>query len=322
MTLTVSLSIKKPSKGAKNLPDEIKLGDNATTEELLNLVSKETKLNTNRIRLTVKSELSSDKGKKDVALRKNDSLSQFAVDENVHVFVRDLGPQISWKSVIFIEYIGPLLISPIFFFCPKLIYGVDEGHTYRQWLIFIAVMLHYIKREYETLFVHKFSLATMPVFNLFKNCGHYWLLCGCLVSYFGYAPPSWSESGSKLDRFLFYNKGIIPGDGTWSLILSWLVAEGSNYATHLNLASLRAPGTTERKIPYGYGFTNVSCPNYFFEFWGWVTLFIISGNWAMGVFTVVGGIKMYFWAVKKHKRYLKEFPNYPKQRGAFFPSIF
>ena len=35
--------------------------------------------------------------------------------------------------------------------------------------------LHYAKRLLETLFVHRFSHATMPIFNLIKNCSYYWL---------------------------------------------------------------------------------------------------------------------------------------------------
>lgn len=34
--------------------------------------------------------------------------------------------------------------------------------------------IHYAKRLYETVFVHRFSHSTMPIMNLFKNCGYYW----------------------------------------------------------------------------------------------------------------------------------------------------
>jgi very-long-chain enoyl-CoA reductase len=45
-----------------------------------------------------------------------------------------------------------------------------------------------MKREVETLVVHRFSHDTMPLFNLFKNSFHYWITGGVFMAYFLYHP--------------------------------------------------------------------------------------------------------------------------------------
>lgn len=61
----------------------------------------------------------------------------------------------------------------------------------------MMVLGHYIKRELETMFIHRFSNDTMPFLNVFKNSAHYWLLMGVGAMYFllhpDYTPPSWAS---------------------------------------------------------------------------------------------------------------------------------
>ena len=57
------------------------------------------------------------------------------------------------------------------------------------------------------------------------------------------------------------------------------LAELSNLYTHLTLRALRPPGTRVRAIPYGYGFSLVSCPNYFFEMLAWLVVVVLTGSW-------------------------------------------
>lgn len=50
------------------------------------------------------------------------------------------------------------------------------------------VLGHYIKRELETLFIHRFSNDTMPFMNVFKNSAHYWIIMGIGAIYFFLSP--------------------------------------------------------------------------------------------------------------------------------------
>ncbi|KAL1707966.1 3-oxo-5-alpha-steroid 4-dehydrogenase-domain-containing protein [Schizophyllum commune] len=229
--------------------------------------------------------------------------------------VKDLGPQISWRTVFLIEYVGPLLIHPLFYYYPRVFYGQDVKHSTMQTYAFALIMGHFIKRELETLFVHRFSHATMPFFNVFKNSGHYHLISGLLLAFDlyrpGYSAPA--VAGTLLDDPTFLNvcAGLV------------IVFELLNLNAHLVLRSLRPAGTTKRGIPYGFGFGLVSCPNYLFETLAWTTITVMTGgSLASILFIVVATVQMAIWALKKHNQYKKEFGKaYPRGRKAMFPFI-
>jgi len=84
---------------------------------------------------------------------------------------------------------------------------------------------------------------------------------------------------------------------------------------------LRADGSTDRKIPYGFLFEYVSCPNYTFEILAWLSFSFMTNSIAALLFAIVGAGQMYIWAVGKHKRYRKDFPDYPKSRKILIPFV-
>jgi len=124
------------------------------------------------------------------------------------------------------------------------------------------VLLHYLKRELETAFVHRFSSETMPFTNVFKNSIHYYLIFGFGTMYWylrpAYTPPSWGS-----DIFYYIATGL------------FVVFEFLNLMTHIVLKNLRRPGTIERNIPHGWGFGLVSSANYLWEACAW-TIFCVQ----------------------------------------------
>ncbi|CAL1289523.1 unnamed protein product [Larinioides sclopetarius] len=90
--------------------------------------------------------------------------------QNKQLYLKDLGPQIGWKTVFLFEYAGPLALYVATYFRPAFMYGADASKPIHP-VVHIAVIcwiFHYSKRLLETLFVHRFSHATMPIRNLFK----------------------------------------------------------------------------------------------------------------------------------------------------------
>ena len=168
------------------------------------------------------------------------------------------------------------------------------------------VLAHYAKRLLETVYVHRFSAETMPLSNLFKNCSHYWLLFG--FNMFQFFKPSTQTKGkiSKVDI---------------ALALAFALCELLNLKTHLVLKNLRRPGTTERGIPSGWGFNQVSCANYLWETCAWLSYALFAQNTGAWLFLGVSGAQMFQWAQKKHQRYRKEFADYPRLRKALVPYL-
>ncbi|OJA13011.1 hypothetical protein AZE42_03532 [Rhizopogon vesiculosus] len=244
------------------------------------------------------------------------TLKDAGVVEGGELSVKDLGPQVSWKTVFLVEYAGPLIIHPAIYYFPELFYGGPVQHSMLQRYVFAFVMLHFAKRELETLFVHRFSHATMPFMNIFKNSAHYHLGSGIALAYSIYSPVYGATSP--------YIRGTVRNDPLYihAGAAIWLFSEISNLVTHIQLRNLRPAGSRKRAIPQGYGFNLVSVPNYFFEFLGWLVITVLTGSYAAWVFLAISTYQMYVWAVKKHRAYRKEFGSeYPKDRKAMFPFI-
>ncbi|KAH9985111.1 3-oxo-5-alpha-steroid 4-dehydrogenase-domain-containing protein [Russula vinacea] len=251
------------------------------------------------------------------ALDDNAILATTGIRDGGELVVKDLGPQVSWRTVFVTEYAGPLVIHPVLYHLPKVFYRGSVQHSQLQKYVYAMVMLHFAKREFESIFVHRFSHATMPLRNIFKNSLHYHILSGLFLAYPIYGPTYAANSPYVRGTFRSNPQFL------WICASTWLFAELSNLSTHLTLRNLRPPGSTKRAIPHGYGFGLVSCPNYFFESVAWAAVAYMSGSWAAWLFWGVSTVQMMSWAAKKQRAYKKDFgKEYPRQRKAMIPFLF
>jgi very-long-chain enoyl-CoA reductase len=294
-----------PGKPIRNLPEELNTLSDAAASELYYKLSQTSNLSVYRLRITKGSDGSVVANSKDV------SLHSIGLRDQSTVYVKDLGPQIAWRTVFIVEYLGPLLIHPLVYFLRPYIYGsAPVEASYLQKLSCILICVHFVKRELETLFVHRFSASTMPARNIFKNSFHYWVLAGLNIAAWMYAPGS--PTGKDPNALLLYT-GVV----------AYTIGELGNLNAHLVLRGLRSSGGRERGIPHGLGFSLVTCPNYMFEVLSWIGMYLVSGlSFSVLLFAIVSTGQMMSWAKKKERNYRKEFGDkYKKKRYTMLPAI-
>ncbi len=287
------------------MPESVDLPPNATTADLYSELTRTTRLSVHQLRATKGSDGSVITNSKDTLVHSTGLRDQSTV------YVKDLGTQIAWRTVFLVEYLGPILIHPLVLALRPYVYpSAAKDASQLQILLCALVCLHFVKRELETLFVHRFSAATMPLRNIFKNSAHYWLLSGLLIAVFIYSPSS--AAAREANPLLLY-----PG------LALFAIGELGNFQTHLTLKGLRSSGGTERGIPRGFSFNLVTCPNYLTETCSWLGVYLVSGfSWGVLIFLVVSVLQMAQWAKKKERRYRKEFGDkYKKKRFTMLPGI-
>ncbi|CCH59009.1 hypothetical protein TBLA_0B01660 [Henningerozyma blattae CBS 6284] len=298
-----SLYIKARSKSLKNT--EFGVTKKTTLDDVLNHISVVNKMiNKNRLRLTYLKE------NKQVPITSGKFFEEELHKGVSELYVKDLGPQISWRLVFMIEYIGPIIIHAI-------LYNLSRKASFRErfakdskiysptWnaLIFILNAIHYTKRELESMFLHKFSQPTMPLFNVFKNSFHYWFLNGIIgLSYFGY--------GFILNDdliFKWYAKFFVTD---LSFLLTFFVlSELLNLLIHIKLRKWgdlqKSMGNSSKRVALNDGFFKIFvAPNYTFEVWSWIWFTLIAKlNIFAVLFLLVSATQMYLWAQKKNKKY-------------------
>lgn len=224
----------------------------------------------------------------------------------------------AWRTVFLIEYLGPLLLHPLFYYGRGYLAKVDPFFykdadktplTLVQTTVYYMFLAHFLKRELETAFLHRFSASTMPAFNIFRNSFFYWAAAGLLCALFLYAPNSFAAR----DTF-----GVLDYAG----IALYLVGETCNFVVHKHLAGLRKPGGTEKGIPNCIGSSLVTSPNYMFEVLAWVGVILVSREWSVLLFISIGISYMAPWSRQKERALRTTFGDtYKRKRYTMLPGL-
>lgn len=94
-----------------------------------------------------------------------------------------------------------------------------------------------------------------------------------------------------------------------------------NHAADATLRSLRKPGEKGYKIPQGFLYEFVSCPNYLGEILEWLGWSLATLSLSGLSFAVYTAANLAPRAVAHHNWYRQKFPEYPPQRKAIIPFL-
>jgi hypothetical protein len=201
---------------------------------------------------------------------------------------------------IVMESPAVLLFAWIFFqgqhrfeLVPLLLLGMWQFHYVQRTFVFPFRM----RSEGKTMAVLVCGLAfVFQLLNVYVNAR--W------ISQFGDYSPSWIT-----DPRLWIGAALFLG--------GWLI----NVKADSMLIALREPGEAGYKIPRGWLYESISCPNYLGEMLEWI-------GWAIATWSLPGlGFALYTSAnigpraLANHRWYRETFPDYPAQRKALIPFV-
>lgn len=197
---------------------------------------------------------------------------------------------------------SPVLFLVMYFLLPKI-----ASLNIVTWILFLLFTAHYVHRAFIFPFRIKGNSKKMPlgviilaiIFNVFN---------GFFIGYY-------------LGNFASYNS-------SWLLSIPFIVgaiifAVGAyiNWRADSLLIGIREKGFSGYKIPRGFLFEKVSCPNHLGEMIEWSGYALMSFNLPALSFAVWTLANLIPRALAHHKWYKSHFNNYPQKRKAFLPGL-
>ena len=209
------------------------------------------------------------------------------------------GPEISNK-------LGWIIMEAPSFFIILYFYLSSDQSLYAS-ILSLLWLIHYLNRT----FIYPFRIRTkgkkMPLIivgsAIFFNCMNAGLNGYFLAHFESYGSDSFYQWNFILGIVLF--------------IVGFIINQKSDHI----LIHLRKPGETNYKIPTGFLFKYVSCPNLFGELMQWSGFVIMAWNLPALSFLIWTAANLIPRALGHHKWYKKSFTEYPKNRKAMIPGI-
>ena len=206
--------------------------------------------------------------------------------------------QIGWMIQ---EGVAPFFIS-IWFWTGS----IEKTHA--SYFFYLLYMAHYIYRSYIFPFRTNTKSKKIPL----VICGSAVFFNACNTFILGYFLGN--IGGNYADGY-FLSPRFILG------IIVFISGVFINVKSDNILISLRKPGETGYKIPQGFLFKYISCPNLFGEMIEWFGFALMIGSLAAYSFPLWTIVNLLPRALDHHKWYHQKFADYPKERMAVIPGV-
>lgn len=212
------------------------------------------------------------------------------------------GPMISNRLGWMFMELPALLLFFAFFFAQ------NEYTSYGVVVFLVLWLIHYFNRSVIFPLRIKTTGKKMPVVIMLSAIFFNTINTFIISTYLATHPEEYGVEWFTSWQFIL---------GLTLFVAGFFINQYSDYL----LIHLRNPGETNYKIPNGFLFRFVSCPNLFGEVIEWLGFAVMTWclpSWAFFVWTFANLVPR---AISHHKWYLQKFPNYPKSRKAIFPFV-
>lgn len=178
-------------------------------------------------------------------------------------------------------------------------------------LLFLMWQSHYFQRS----FIFPFRIRTRPGDTTPLAIPVLAVSSNLVISFLNAAILSWPDVGPGYATAWLWDPRFLVGAALF------VYGYHTNRKADAMLAALRKPGETGYKIPRGWLYEKVSCPNYLGEFLVWTGWAIATWSWAGVAFLLWTLANLVPRALVNHRWYREKFPDYPANRKAVIPYL-
>jgi 3-oxo-5-alpha-steroid 4-dehydrogenase 1 len=182
----------------------------------------------------------------------------------------------------------------------SLVVDVLPGPSSSQLLVIGLLAIHFGKRCFEAVFVHKYS-GPIDIQSVALIGANYSLVTAVAAIAIEETPP--------IDAF------------TWLGVVLFAAGELANLHHHRLLARLRR-SESGYLIPRGALFEVVSAPHYLVELVAWLGIALVAHHLIFYLILAIMVVYLGDRAAQTHAWYRERFPDYPPRRRRILPGVF